>query len=1478
MPAQLQASSQALQSPPSLVQPQPTAQPAGPPPGSRRFDDYDAARRQIFDDVLAAASALQPVQNQQYTLQLANVGYEGPERYSLADQKKALLSGGTLIRRLRGDWQLIDNATQKVLDQRRTTVAAVPYLTSRGTYVMGGNDYTLANQLRPKAGIYTRQKENGEFEAHVNTLPGKGFAHRIVMDPKTGVFRMVVAQSRIPLVSLMRGMGVPEETLQKAWGPLYAANSTADSKQDLTKLYTKFVRNADPNADIQTKQRAVADAIQAMAVDPAVVKRTLGQSFSNLGPDAYLNASKKLLAISNGAQKPDDRDALAFQRLMGPEDLFSERINKAGTVMRKALWKAARNGTLKGLPAGLLTPLLREVLTTSGLANPLEEVNTAELLDQNTRVTKLGYGGISGTRSIPLESRMVQPSYLGYVDFLRSPESEAVGVDSRLASNAIKGRDGKIYTQLRDTKTGQLVYKAADELDEDAIAFPGELGGDDKRITAIRGGAVARVPRDQVRYELPGMEAAMSPLSNLVPLKSNAKGHRAIMASRMITQALPLVGAQAQLVQNRIPGQEKSYAQEYAKFMGAVRATQGGRVADVTPDGIKVKYDDGSTGTIETYSNFPLNRKTAFTQTPLVQAGDRFEADQLLARSNFTDEQGSTALGINARTAYVPYHGRGFEDAIIISKSMAKRMTSEHLYQDGHEWGPSDKRGRRDFVSLFPGVYEKSKLEPLDDDGVIKPGTTVKYGDPLVLVAREKPMTGREISRGRKTAYSNNSVTWDHHDDGVVTDVVKTDKGIQLAVTAKSQFKDGDKMSGLYGDKGVAMIVDDEKMPKDAQGRPFEVLLNPLSLASRVNPSQKFEAVLGKLAEMLGKPYQIEDWKKPGETWEFIKSELAQHGLKDKEDIVDPETGRTIKNVLTGSRYFMKLHHVAEGKRQGRSIGAYTAEGTPMRGGDSGGKSKRLGLLETNALLSHGALQVLRDAKLIRGQSSPDFWSQVASGFPPPMPKVPLVYQKFVANLQAAGINPVRTGRRVQLLAMTDKDVEDRAGDREITNSETVDWKDPTKGIPGGLFDPRATGWPANSQWSFIKLHEPMPNPVFEEPIRKLLGLTGKAYTDVLAGREQFRGLTGPAAIGKALDSIDLDAALETTRNQLYSAKKSARDVAVKRLGYLKAAKETGVHPRDWMLSKVPVLPPQFRPVSVMGNKKLPLVPDSNFLYKELLDANNNLKGLSKDLGDDVGEERLQVYNAFKAVTGLGEPTHPKNQERQVKGLLAQVFGNSPKYGSVQFKLLSNTADLVGRSTVVPEPDLNMDEVGIPEESAWEVYKPLIVRNLVQEGVPRLAAASYVKDRAPLAKRALLNVMGSRPVFVTRAPVLHRYGVMAFWPKLVTGSNIRVSPLVVGGFGMDFDGDASNFHVIADEAAGREAAEKMLPSKNLIGVSTLRDPMYVPTQEYVSGLYAATNDKKAAAPVRTFSSVRDVLSALRRGDIDHDDPVEIIDK
>ncbi len=324
-----------------------------------------------------------------------------------------------------------------------------------------------------------------------------------------------------------------------------------------------------------------------------------------------------------------------------------------------------------------------------------------------------------------------------------------------------------------------------------------------------------------------------------------------------------------------------------------------------------------------------------------------------------------------------------------------------------------------------------------------------------------------------------------------------------------------------------------------------------------------------------------------------------------------------------------------------------------------------------------------------------------------------------------------------------------------------------------------------------------------EEPIRRLLGLTKNRFEAVLSGTEPLRhGVegTGPQAIAQALKSMNVDRELAAARAAINGTRKTARDDAVRKLGYLKAAQRLGIHPGDWMLSRVPVLPPAFRPVSVMSDSKLPLVSDANYLYKSLFAANENLAQL-KDRVDDVGEERLAVYNAFKAVTGLGDPLQPQYKEKNIRGILKHVLGSSPKNGVVQRRLLSASMDLVGRGVISPNPDLDMDSIGIPEAGAWGAYRNFVVRRLTRRGTPLQEAVRMVEERSPVARQELLSEMETRPILANRAPVLHRFGIMAFKPRLVQGNTIQVSPLVVAPFGADFDGDS----VVGDSRVTIEA-------------------------------------------------------------------------
>ena len=301
----------------SLQQPAPLTAP-------REFGDVPALRDGIFQQALTRAQSIEPIQNDLYTLQLNNVAYTGPERFSKADHKKAVLSGRSLGRKLTGTWTLLDNKTQQPVAQRQATLASVPYLTDAGTFVNNGVEYTLAHQLRLRPGVFTREKDNGELEAHVNTLPGKGRSHRYYLDPQTGVFKIQIGQAKIPLMPLLKTLGVQEKTIREAWGnEITAANLQQGDAGTLEKLYSRLVYKPDGNADQLTKIKAIADELNKTELDEDVTSRTLSQAYKNLTPDAIVDITKKLLAVNRREADSDDRDSMVYQNVFGPEDLLA---------------------------------------------------------------------------------------------------------------------------------------------------------------------------------------------------------------------------------------------------------------------------------------------------------------------------------------------------------------------------------------------------------------------------------------------------------------------------------------------------------------------------------------------------------------------------------------------------------------------------------------------------------------------------------------------------------------------------------------------------------------------------------------------------------------------------------------------------------------------------------------------------------------------------------------------------------------------------------------------------------------------------------------------------------------------------------------------------------------------------------------------------------------------------------------------------
>ena len=1457
-----------------------------PTPKIRPFDDVNALRTRVYDDTQRAYKEFYPIENSQFRLELGDLSYDGPEPTGYTAQKKAIIAGRTMHRPLSGTWKLTDRATGQVIDSRRSLVARVPHVTDRGTFIYNGNEYTVANQMRLKPGVFTRKKENGDLESHFNIMPGSGPPFRVFMDPTSGVFQVKVGQSKFPIYTLLKSLGVSDEQMVAAWGKdLFAANRMQDSPKHFAKAHEKFTNR---RAALATGDRVPGDnthtvdelkaVFDKMALDPEVVRDTLGHPYERVSPEVVLKATSKLVGISKGEADTDDRDNIAYQMVMGPEDLFAERVRKdAGRLGRNLLWKATFRRNLDPIVnTDARTKQLQSVLLNSGLGMPLEETNPADILDQLQRISRMGEGGIPSSDSIPDESRAVQPSYVGFIDPVRTSESMRAGVDNRLAYNTFKGEDGQLYSPMIN-RHGKSVMVPSTQAARAVIAFPGERQKaiqEERPARAMVRGQMKMVPWQSIDYELPSHEDMMSTPAHLVPFLSSMKGHRMLMVSKMVNQALAMKDPEAPLVQtSRInkDDPEDSFEKWFGDRMGSVRSQVSGVVKSVKGNEITVQTPEGVTR-YEMYENFPFNRKSFVHSTPTVQPGQTVKPGDLLARSNFTDHTGAMAVGKNLRVGYLPYKGMTFEDAIVISESAAKKLTSEHMYQHDVDVQPGQKVSKKAFAAKFPTAYTKKVMDRFDDNGVVRPGTIVSKGDPLVLSVRMRDKKGQGVlHKSGKDRWQDTTELWKHEADGIVTDTHVGPRSVNVVVKAYHPMEVGDKLTNRFASKGVvSTIVPDDQMPHDAEGNPLEVLIHPFGVITRTNPALMLEAALGKVAAKTGKPYKIPGFE-DGSALDFVLNEMEKHGVSDTEDVWDPERQAKIPKAFVGNQFFMKLHHRSEDKLAGRGDDAgYTADMIP--GKAKGEASKRVGTQETTSLLSAGATEVLRDAKLIRGQRNDDFWRAFRMGYPPPTPEVPFVYRKFMDSLKAAGINVNKKGNYVHVMALTDKDV-DQMSRGEVKNPETLNF-DTFDPIPGGLFDLAKTGGHQGTGWSHIKLHEPVPNPVMEDPIRRLLGMTEKQYRNVLEGKSDISGQVGGRAIQSALKRINVDKELERQKAIIKMGPKSHRDLAIKRLRTLTMFKKTGIKPEELVLNKVPVLPPQYRPIARVEGMNM--VSDPNFLYRELMLANDNVRDLYKDLGDDgVGEERLALYDTFKSLTGVGSPIQPTLQEKKIRGILGHMLGlkSSPKFSTIQRKVIGSATDLVGRAVITPNASLDMDQVGLPEDKAWTLYRPFVMRNLIRRGVPATQAARMVAEKDSRAREALVKEMESRPVIVNRAPTLHRFGIMAAMPVLVKGKTLQVSPLTTSGFGADFDGDAEQFHVPVSDEAVREAREKLLPSRNLTDVRNF-DVHYVPGQEYLQGLFNAT--EKSDRPVRTFRSKADVERAYRNGQINADDRVNVL--
>lgn len=1414
---------------------------------------------------------------------------------------------------IKAEVRLVEQSTNKELERKTVTLGKLPKLTRRYSYIVDGQERQHDSLFRSKPRPYHRIANNGEIQARWNLAGKSGFD--ITYDPKRGLIRLKVGNSNIPILPVLKALGESDAAAQRAWGRvIYETNVKASSpSRDIAKLYKALKLRApgmkkDPDYDGQVA--AIRKYFhENTEVWPDAMKSAFGKEYTHVNGENLLLSSKRLVDIQKGRTKddpaphelPDDRQSLSEKYLVTTEDFIVEALDKKTRELRRKVLDRIDRPEVEIDNISLGNAYSRVITGVFDYSQRPDQTNPLQFVSGYMRTTIRGkaFGGVGSDKTNVDKDKLINPTHLGFLDPIQTPESDDTGIALHLPLGIQTERAAEHHGRKSKTSTGQVlktkvydkrkndwVMVTPAEIEYENVAYPDQVKWVSGKPYPLESEVVCydksrhttKRPWSQVRYVLPSSKALFSFSANLIPFLQNDNGNRAMMAAKQQEQAVSLANREAPLVQVKTDG-----AATFEKVVGsfsAHRSPVAGKVTKIEPDTIHIKTGR-KTVKVPIYHNYPLNGgKGVMTAYPTVKVGQEVKKGQLIADTNYTKD-GNLALGSNLRVAYVPWKGLNFEDGIVVSESAAKKMSSEHMHQQTVTVYPGMRGGAAgDKVKwvdyALPEKATPERLEKLDDTGVIKEGSTVEPGDVLVAVLSPTQETKEDeiltrIHKSMVYAYKDRALMWDHEYPGEVVKVIRSPglqkRTITVHVKTAEPLVVGDKLSGRHGNKGiVSRIVPDDKMPKDKNDQPVHVLLNPAGVPSRMNVGQVLETAASKIAKKTGKPYVIENFVPGTDYAAKVKKDLAKHGLSDTEELFDPDTGRSIGPIMVGDQYLLKLHHMVEKKMTARSYGTgYTGTGDAPSGAGVPGGGQKLDTLAAYAMLAHGAKHNLREAYTFKSDGEQEeVWDAVETGRPLPPPRPTRGMQNFRAYLEAMGIHSEKVGDEYTLSPLTDAHVlgDKKKGITGVSNGE-VPMPDKALYAKGartleetqGLFDPRITGGRDGEYWSHIDLADRMPNPVFEPAIQTLLGMTQKEY-EKLTGPKLVDGKDGFEVIREKLAAIDVDKELAAEKERLPHVRAGKLNLAYKRVRYLEALKKQGISPLEAYTNKaLPVIPPRMRKVSI-GLDGKQILDDLNNLYLAVGQANMALKRLDRSTSPESRQKtKSHLYASIKGLRMTGMDLGRGGAKRHHTGLMEKLTGKvqgqgAPKYSYFQRGVLGRRQDLSGRSTIVPEPDMSLDEVGIPTPVALEMYRPFVIRELFREGTAPLKGGKLVDQKHPRALRALRQVIKERPVMLKRDPVLHKFGIMAFKPKLVDGKAIKIHPLIVGGFNADFDGDSMALYVpVSDEAA--DEAKGMLPSKHLFS-ATNYGLMTVPDQDSLLGLYQATKwGKEVAVPSRT---------------------------
>ena len=800
--------------------------------------------------------------------------------------------------------------------------------------------------------------------------------------------------------------------------------------------------------------------------------------------------------LEYGIGKDDDIDHLGNRRIRAVGELLQNQYRIGLSRLERVVRERMTTQDLEGIsPQSLInikpvTAAVKEFFGSSQLSQFMDQNNPLGELTHKRRLSALGPGGLSRDRA-GFEVRDVHYSHYGRMCPIETPEGPNIGLINSLACYARINEYGFIeapYRKIDKTDpqnpvvTEEVVYMTADEEDNYHVAQANEPLDEEghfihKNVSGRYRDETQEYEKRMFDYMDVSPKMVFSVATALIPFLQNDDANRALMGSNMQRQAVPLLTTEAPVVGT---GMEVKSAVDSGV---CVVAEEGGIVERSTSTEITIKQDDKTKKTYKLTKFLRSNQSNCYNQRPIVVKGERVEKGQVIADGPSTSN-GEMALGKNPLIGFMTWEGYNYEDAVLLSERLVQNDVYTSVHIEEYEAEARDtKLGPEEITRDIPGVGDDA-LKDLDERGIIRIGAEVRAGDILVgkvtpkgeteLTAEERLL--RAIFGEKAREVRDTSLKVPHGEYGIVVDakVFTRENGDELSpgvnqavriyIAQKRKISVGDKMAGRHGNKGVvSRVLPVEDMPFLPNGRPLDIVLNPLGVPSRMNIGQVLEIHLSLAAKALGfnvatpifagaKETDIMDTLDLANdyvnlTWEEFKEKHEQELLPEVLDYLyenrehrelwkgvpisrdgkvrlrDGRTGEYFDSPVTiGHMHYLKLHHLVDDKIHARSTGPYSLVTQQPLGGKAQFGGQRFGEMEVWALEAYGAAYTLQEILTVKSDDvigRVKTYEAIIKGDNIPEPGIPESFKVLLKELQSLGLDVTledENGEEVKLL------------------------------------------------------------------------------------------------------------------------------------------------------------------------------------------------------------------------------------------------------------------------------------------------------------------------------------------------------------------------------------------------------------------------------------------------------------------------------